>query len=157
MFLPALLVGQKKHEVFSPWDTASYHLRPGLVISGEGNTSPSYTWAVGSFSDSTRMDTIYNALKFDIYLVKRDTSRLVEIVKDTIKQDGLPIGWFKFPPASTQCDVYFSRGYVAAEAELSDSKYYTIRTFRDNKVHKVARTDFFELEIAKYLIKQGYL
>lgn len=159
LFLPVLLFGQKKYEVFSPWDTASYHIRPGLLISGEGSTSPNYGWAVGSFSDSTRMDTIYNALKFNIYLTKRDTSSLIEIERDTIKQEGKVIGIFKFHPGQIACEIYFGKGYgpIAASAGLSDDNYYFIRTFKDNKSHKIPRTGFFELEIAEYLIKQGYL
>lgn len=158
MFLPCWVFGQKKYEVFPVADTSSFHVRPGLVT----YTSPSppgcpVSASYACYCDSTHMDTIYNAMKFDVYKIKRDIGMPVVVAKDSIWQDGKKIGYFYFIRGIPGCGACFKDGHRVSFITNPDDNVMIIYTDKDNQKHSVEKTKYYEEEIAEFLVKQGYL
>src|SRR6478735_9164102 len=85
VFCPAVFFAQKQYVYFQPGDTATYHIWPSVSAS-DGST---IGWFAGRV-DSTRKDTVYNALKHFVLVQRnsRDTAADIIISHDTIIQDG---------------------------------------------------------------------
>jgi hypothetical protein len=151
---PVNLLSQKKYEMFQPGDTATYHIRPGLVVVTGANN----LFGVGSYSDTANMDTVYNQLKFLVLSQKRDTTTPVSIHRDTIHQGGKIIGYFAsgYPVPSGTCEIRLPRGTLVARCQLNDQQCILTTVF-DLKKHELRLTGFYEMQIAEFLIKNGYL
>jgi hypothetical protein len=158
LFSPVWVFGQKKYVVFPIADTSSFHIRPGFVT----YTSPTPPGCMVSASyscycDSTHMDTIYNALKFDFYKIARDSSKPVSVEKDQIWQDGKIIGYFHFTMGSPGLAVYSKTGPAISFVDNPDDNVMIIWTSKDDQKHSVIKTKYYEEEVAEFLVKQGYL